>query len=268
MTAPTSPEWTVVLAYYNEADYLAATLRSLDAQTLKPFRLILVDNASDDGSAAIARAEAAAMQNVEVIHLFANQPGKIHALELANAHIATPFVAFADADTFYPPHYLATAARAFAHGGERVVAVMATDVTDPADGPAALAKRRHNQRVSRLCPKQTHTGGYGQCFRAHAYVAAGGYAHRHWPYVLMDHEIMERVLAHGDAVYPYDLWCVPSPRRSDRTRVRWTLGERLLYHFTPHRAKNWYFYRFLGPRLARRRLTHLNLREKTWKAET
>ncbi|WP_375273029.1 glycosyltransferase family 2 protein [Sphingomonas sp.] len=259
-----TPEWTVVLPYYNEADYLAATLRSLDAQTLKPFRLILIDNASDDCSAEFARAQAAAMTNVEVIHLFAEQPGKVHALEVATPHVATPFVAFTDADTIYPPHYLATAAQAFADGGARVVAVMATDVTDPADGPAALAKRRHNQRVSRLWPRQTHTGGFGQAFRTRAYLDAGGYAHRHWRYVLMDHEIMERVLRHGDAVYPFDLWCVPSPRRADRSRVRWTLAERLLYHLTPHAAKNWYWHRFLGPRLARRRLTHLNLREKTW----
>jgi len=259
-----TPEWTVVIAYYNEADYLAATLLSLDAQTAKPFRLILIDNGSDDGSASIARQVAATMHDVETIHLVEPQPGKIHALETATPHVTTPLVAFADADTIYPPHYLATAARAFADGGERVVAVMATDVPTPGDGPAALAKRRHNRRVSRLWPKQTHTGGYGQCFRTRAYRDAGGYAHRHWPYVLMDHEIMERLLRHGDAVYPFDLWCIPSPRRADRTRVRWTLAERLLYHFTPHVAKNWYFHRFLGPRLARRRLTHLNLREKSW----
>ena len=264
MTPRNTTGWTVVLAYYNEVDYLPATLASLDAQTLKPFRLILVDNASTDGSAELARAETAAMQGVETVHLFAEQPGKIHALEVANPHIATPFVAFADADTFYPPHYLATAARAFADGGERLAAVMATDVPDPPNGTAAIAKRRHVRRVSRLWPKQTHTGGYAQCFRTSAYTAAGGYAHHHWPYVLMDHEIMERVLAFGDAAYPFDLWCVPSPRRADRTRVRWTLAERLLYHFTPSRAKHWYFHRFLGPRLGRRRLTHLNLREKTW----
>lgn len=252
------------MAYYNEADYLARTLDSLDAQALRPFRLILIDNASDDGSAAIARARTAAMRGVETIHLFAPQPGKIHALETATPHIATPFVAFADADTIYPPHYLSTAAQALAAGGERVVAAMATDVPDPPNGPAALAKRRRIRRVSRLWPRQTHTGGFGQCFRTSAYLAAGGYAHHYWPYVLMDHEIMERVLAQGRAVYPFDLWCVPSPRRSDRTRVRWTLAERLLYHLTPRRAKQWYFHGFLGPRLAQRRLTHLNLREKTW----
>jgi glycosyltransferase involved in cell wall biosynthesis len=255
--------WTVVIAYYNEQAYLADTLASLAAQTLRPFRLVLVDNGSTDRSAAIARA--AVIDGVEIVHLDEKRPGKIVALERAMAAIITEFVAFGDADTFYPPHYLATAQAAFdADAG--VVAAMATDV--PRDSAKARRKRRHNQIVSRLWPKQTHTGGFGQTFRTAALVAAGGYAERHWPYVLMDHEIMQRVVQQGRVVYPYDLWCVPSDRRDDRRRVRWTLAERLLYHFTPAAAKDWYFYRFLGPRLARRKLSHLNLREKTWESAT
>ncbi|KQT32047.1 hypothetical protein ASG29_09340 [Sphingomonas sp. Leaf412] len=249
--------WTFVIAYYNEADYLADTLASLAAQTVKPFRLLLVDNGSTDASARIARMP---LDGVEVVHLTETRAGKIFALEAAMPHIATDLVAFGDADTFYPPHYLATAQAALDRPG--VVAAMATDVSR--DAKQALRKRRHNQVVSRLWPKQTHTGGFGQTFRTAALVAAGGYAERHWRYVLMDHEVMERVLHHGRAVYPFDLWCIPSPRRSDRTRVRWTLGERLLYHLTPSAAKDWYFHRFLGPRLAARKATHLNLREKTW----
>ncbi|MEH3103739.1 MAG: glycosyltransferase family 2 protein [Sphingomonas phyllosphaerae] len=252
-------EWTFVIAYFDEAEYLPATLASLAAQTLKPFRLILVDNGSTDGSAAIARG--AILPGVEVIHLAEARPGKIFALEAAMPHLATTYVAFGDADTYYPPDYLAIADAAYATSD--IVAVMATDV--PADPAAALRKRRHNQVASRLWPKQTHTGGFGQTFRTRALLAAGGYAERFWPYVLMDHEIMQRVVQQGRVVYPFDLWCIPSDRRTDRTRVRWTLAERLLYHFTPAAAKDWYFHRFLGPRLKARKLGQLNLREKTWK---
>ncbi len=46
--------WTFVIAYYNEADYLPATLAALAAQSV-PFRLVLVDKGSTDGSDAIAR---------------------------------------------------------------------------------------------------------------------------------------------------------------------------------------------------------------------
>ncbi|GAA4765749.1 hypothetical protein GCM10023219_08470 [Stakelama sediminis] len=261
----TDTRWTFVIAYYNEADFLAATLESLARQTVKPFRLILVDNGSTDHSAAIARNETARMKGLETLHLHEAKPGKIHALETAMPHIETPLVAFGDADTFYPPDYLKKAGRAFDAGGERVVAVMAVDVPAPPDGPEARRKRFLRSRIaSRLWPRQTHTGGFGQTFRTDALRRAGGYAHGYWPYVLMDHEIMQRVLKLGRAIYPPDLWCIPSPRRSNRTRVRWTLAERLLYHFTPFAAKDWYFYRFLGPRLEKRRLTHLNLREKPW----
>lgn len=260
--------WTFVVAYYNEADYLERTLRSLAAQELKPFRLLLIDNGSTDASPAIARRLGAEMAGVEVVHLAEERPGKIFALEAAMPRLATPFVAFGDADTFYPPHYLRTADEAFTRGGETVVAAMAVDLRPPLHGWRARAKRFHNQLVYRLWPNQTHTGGYGQCFRTNALKAAGGYSHAIWPYVLMDHEIMQRMLKQGRAVYPADLWCMPSPRRANRSRVRWSIPERLLYHFTPASTKDWFFYRFLGPRLARRRLGHLNLREKSWLTES
>lgn len=257
-------DWTFVIAYYNEADYIGATLASLAAQTKRPGRLVLVDNGSTDDGPDIARRVAATIPEVETVHLLETEPGKIFALEAAAPHITTDFVAFGDADTFYPPHYLATADAALKNGGPEVVAAMATDVPAPHDGRAALRKRRHNQVVSRLWPRQTHTGGYGQCFRTRIFVAAGGYNHFHWPFVLMDHEIMQRMVKRGRAIYPYDLWCIPSQRRSDRTRVRWTLAERLLYHFSPWAVRDWYFYHFLASRLRRRNLRHINLREKSW----
>lgn len=255
-------EWTVIIPFFNEAEFLPATIASLGAQTRRPDRLLLVDNTSTDGSAEVARAAAAAA-GLAATHLHEARPGKIHALETAMAHLATPLVALTDADTVYPPHYLALAARLLARPG--TVAAMAVGL--PSD-PESAAARRHRWWRGRvmpaLLPRQTHTGGYGQSFRSDALIAAGGFSEAQWPYVLLDHEIMQRVLKQGRAVYHPDLWCITSDRRADRSRVRWTLAERLLYHATPFALKDWYFYRFLGPRLAQRRLTHLNLREKSW----
>ena len=42
--------WSVVIPYFNERDYLPATLASLYTQDMRAFRLILVDNASTDGT--------------------------------------------------------------------------------------------------------------------------------------------------------------------------------------------------------------------------
>ena len=50
-----APQWSVVVPYFNEKDYLPATLASLLAQELKPFQVILVDNASTDGSAEVCK---------------------------------------------------------------------------------------------------------------------------------------------------------------------------------------------------------------------
>ncbi|WP_230768965.1 glycosyltransferase family 2 protein [Sphingomonas sp. Leaf4] len=252
--------WTFVIAYYNEADYLPATLATLAAQGV-PFRLVLVDNASTDGSDAIARNFAA--PGVEVVHCQEARPGKIHALEAAMAHLTTEFSAFGDADTFYPPHYLAEAERAF-DADPAVVAVMALGV-DASGQP--LRRALYSGIVTKILSKQTHTGGYGQAFRTSALGQAGGFSEKHWPYVLLDHEIMQRVAKLGRVVYPYRFWAKPSPRRADRRRVRWTLAERVLYHLTPFAAKDWYFYRFLGPRLQARGITHLNLRDKPWEAK-
>ncbi len=258
--------WSFVIAYYNEAAFLPATIASIAAQTERPIRLILVDNGSTDGSADIARDAAAGLDGIEAVHLSEARPGKIHALETAMAHLTTEFAAFGDADTFYPPHYLATATRAFDRAGD-VVAVMALGMTGDPEGPAMRRRRRlYSGVVTRILSRQTHTGGYGQAFRTAALKAAGGFSERHWSYVLLDHEIMQRVLKLGRAVYPYDFWALPSPRRSDRRRVRWTLAERILYHATPFALKDWYFHRFLGPRLAARGITHLNLREKPWES--
>lgn len=260
----TDPRWTFVIAYYNEAAFLPATLEALAAQTARPFRLLLVDNGSTDGTPELARRWRA--DGVEVVHLFEQRPGKIHALEAAMPHVTTELVAFGDADTFYPPRYLETAAQAFDRDPQ-VVAAMALGLSAPADSAAMRLRRRlYASVVTRLLSKQTHTGGYGQCFRTAALEAAGGFSEAQWRYVLLDHEIMQRVLKRGKVVYPYDLWAIPSPRRSDRRRVRWTLPERLLYHATPFALKDWYFYRFLGPRLGRRGSTHLNLRDKPWEA--
>ncbi len=253
--------WTFVIAYYNEAAFLPDTLAALARQTL-PFRLLLVDNGSTDGLPHALRDWS--VPGVEVVHLHEPRPGKIHALEAAMAHLDTEYVAFGDADTFYPPRYLEVATRVL-DADPGIAAAMALGLGGPAESTAMRLRRAlYSGVVSRVLSKQTHTGGYGQCFRTAALKAAGGFAERHWGYVLLDHEIMQRVTKQGRVVYPYDLWAIPSARRADRRRVRWTLFERLLYHATPFAAKDWYFHRFLGPRLAKRGITHLNLRSRPW----
>lgn len=260
--------WSLVLAYYNEAAYLPKTLAAIAGQEFIDFTLILVDNASTDGSADIARATMAQHPHIDVRYLHEPKPGQLNALETGLATVTTPHVAFCDADTVYPPHYLTTANRLLANSPPSTVAALAFGV----DGdPAATRTRRrlYARVISRILKYQAHTGGYGYCFKTAPLRDVGGYALRHWPHVLADHELMNRVFRAGEAVYDPDLWCQPSDRRPDSPNTRWSLLERVLYHATPFPLKDWYFYRFLGPRFARRKMSALNYRtDRAWEASS
>jgi len=141
---------------------------------------------------------------------------------------------------------------------------MASGLSGPPVAGAPRSRQIKAMIVSKILSKQVHTGGFGQTFRTSALRSAGGYASAFWPFVLEDHEVMQRVFKYGRACYDFDLWCTPSNRRADRSTVDWTLTERLLYHATPFALKDWFFYSFLARRFSARGLGQMNLREKTW----
>ena len=258
----------MVIAFYNEADFLGATLASLAGQTMRPLRLILVDNGSTDGSAGVAQRFARARPDLDVCVLSEPTPGQVHALAAGLRQVRSPLVAIGDADTIYPSDYLAKAAAIFA-AQPQVVAVFAHDSAGASGSPKErLARWLRDGLLIGLARGQTYAGGYAHLFRTGALHAAGGYAPQHWPFVLKDHELVNRVARQGRFGRAPDLWCLPSDRRADRSGVRWTLFERILYHATPFAAKDWFFYRFLGPRLAARGMRDTVLRQRQWAGVT
>jgi glycosyltransferase involved in cell wall biosynthesis len=264
-----SPEragrFAVVLPYYNEAGFIAGTLRSLLAQTRPPDRLILVDNASDDGSEAVCRAVIRESGYAHATFLRDDRPGKANALETGLAEVDADFTVLCDADIHYPPHYLALAERLLARSPARIVSVMAQIVEAlPGQDPATRRGLRETVFWSRLLRGKCLTGGAGQIFRTDALRRAGGFSTRQWDCVLLDHEVVNRVRKLGDSLYHEDLWCLHTDRRADRSRVRWNGWERLIYRYMPDFLGDWFFYRFLGPRLRRRNMGHLNLRVQPW----
>ncbi len=131
--------WSVVVPYFNERNYLPAMLASLIAQQFRPFELILVDNASTDGSEDLARGILKYAIGITPLYLREPRPGKINAMECGLARVGTEFVAFCDADTFYPPHYLARCDEVFAASKADVVAVMAGNLSGPPTAIGAMS---------------------------------------------------------------------------------------------------------------------------------
>ncbi len=255
-------DWTVLIPFFNERDFLGGTLASLAAQDV-PFDLILIDNGSTDGSADLAAATCRRL-GLPFTLLTERFPGKVSALRAGVERTHTRYVATCDADTLYPPHYLRAAWRLLdrtgaAAGGAYFVAPDAT-AQDHVQAAARIL------RAAALLPGQCHTGGAGQVFRTAILRRAGQFDAVRWSYVLEDHEIMHRVGKLGTLAYGDGLWCAPSPRERDRESIRWTLLERLLYHVTPRPARDWFFYDFLGRRLAARRLTSDRIRERQFHA--
>ncbi|MEJ7933901.1 glycosyltransferase family A protein [Sphingobium sp. AN558] len=253
---------TIILPFFNEEGWIARTVASLAAQSDTSFRLLLVDNGSTDTGAREAADHAAAMgDRAAIVHC--PTAGKIPAMAVGLALVKTPLVAICDADTWYPPDYVAIIRHLFA-ANSSAAAVMAIDLYAPITHSASLRRIERIMSKSRRHSKKCHAGGYAQAFRTGWLRAAGGFDIARWPYVLEDHEIMHRLQPYGPTVYDPDHVCFPSDRRASRKAVSWTRGERLLYRYLPSCAMNWYFYRFLGRHLATRNSFGVALREKDW----
>lgn len=99
------PTVSVLLTSYNRERYLAESIESVLAQTFEDFELLVVDDASTDGSADVARAYAARDPRVRVV-VNAKNLGQFenrnHAASLARA----PLLKFHDSDDVMYPHCL------------------------------------------------------------------------------------------------------------------------------------------------------------------
>ncbi|OAN66015.1 glycosyl transferase family 2 [Sphingomonas sp. TDK1] len=250
----------MLIPFFNERDYLHATIRSLAAQT-RPFTLVLVDNGSTDDSAAVAEAACRA-HKLDYMLITERVPGKVAALRAGLAWVRTRWVATCDADTVYPPHYLDAAEAILSRPGHVVAGAyfVAPEISDP----ARVTEAARFLAAARLLPGQCHAGGAGQAFCTRALRAAGGFDAARWNFVLEDHEVIHRVMRKGRMGYSAELWCTPSLRERDRDSIRWTLFERLLYSAAAPIAGDWFFYTYLARRLQRRRLLSNRIRERQY----
>ncbi|HBA88876.1 MAG TPA: glycosyl transferase [Geobacter sp.] len=103
-----SPAVSILMPVRNEERHLAAALRSLAAQTLSDWELVVVDDGSTDGTPRILAEAAAADPRLRVITTGGN--GLVPALNLGLAQCRAPLVARMDGDDVAHPARLAAQA--------------------------------------------------------------------------------------------------------------------------------------------------------------
>ncbi len=93
---------TVLVPAYNEAESIADTIRSIQAQTLPPDEIIVIDDFSSDKTGQIAQA-----MGVTVMRPPKNTGSKAGAQNFALDHVGTPYTMAIDADTTLAPDAIA-----------------------------------------------------------------------------------------------------------------------------------------------------------------
>jgi len=130
-----APSVTALVPARDEAEVLRATLPGLLAQTHAPFRVMLVDDESRDGTAAVATTladEAGAGDRLQVLRSSERSPGwvgKVWALECGWREIVASadgceWVLLTDADILHPPESVARLLAQAEKGGYDMVSVM------------------------------------------------------------------------------------------------------------------------------------------------
>ena len=104
-----APTFSVVVAAYNAARTLPATIRSVLAQTWSDFELIVVDDGSSDGTAAAAREATDARAR----YIRQENLGPAAARNTGVGSARGTFVSLLDSDDLWLPDYLETMAAAF-----------------------------------------------------------------------------------------------------------------------------------------------------------
>lgn len=93
---------TIVIPNYNGKHFMEPCLASLERQTCHDFKILVVDNASTDGSLEYMKEN---YPDIEVIALDKNY-GFSKAVNVGIRHSRTPYVILLNNDTTVDPHYV------------------------------------------------------------------------------------------------------------------------------------------------------------------
>ena len=98
---------SVIIPVYNSAGTLRRAVRSVLEQTLEQIEILIIDDASQDGSLGLARELAMRDRRIRVLALHRNC-GKSNAMNVAITEASGAWIAVLDADDWYERNRLAT----------------------------------------------------------------------------------------------------------------------------------------------------------------
>lgn len=115
-TSTASAPITIVIPVHNRASLVGETLASVEAQTFRPLRLIVVDNGSTDGTPALLARwkEEHRTADFTVDILSEPRPGAAAARNRGLAEVTSPYTMFFDSDDIMAPGHVARAMEGFA----------------------------------------------------------------------------------------------------------------------------------------------------------
>jgi glycosyltransferase involved in cell wall biosynthesis len=137
-TAATGPRLTIGLPAYNNAATLEAAVRSLLAQTLRDFVLVISDDCSPDDTETVARRLAAGDPRIEYIRQPVNLKYGNFRFLLQRAR--TPYFMWAAGDDHWEPEFAARCIAALESRPDAVLACTRVEFCDASSGRRWLAK--------------------------------------------------------------------------------------------------------------------------------
>jgi glycosyltransferase involved in cell wall biosynthesis len=137
MTSPRHPRLSIGLPVFNGEAFIASTLDSILAQSFSDFELIIADNASTDGTAAICQAYAERDRRVSYRRNETNI-GATQNWYLVHELSSGEYFASAADDDVYDPDYMRACIDVLDHDPDAVVCHSRTRIIDAAGGPRGV----------------------------------------------------------------------------------------------------------------------------------
>lgn len=169
---PDTPAISVVMPVYNAETYLAAAIRSILDQSLKDIELVIVDDGSTDGSAAVI----ASFADPRLRCIRQENRGIANALDRGIAEARAPWIARQDADDIALPQRLEEQLRFLrAHPEVGLLGTWATTIAQDGTPTGVLEHRTDHESIRYLLLFDSPFVHPSVIFRKDLYLQAGGY---------------------------------------------------------------------------------------------